>query len=355
MTATMLDDLDKGVRTLLTTSVPPALDQLQGLVDTDIQFATPGAQYTPVNSNLALNLFLYEVKENLQLRDPEPTVRRVGNTYVQGLPSLRVDCCYLVTAWSTGTQETDRLLEHRLLGQALLWLSRFRTLPSSVLAEQENPPPTLVAQTDGHRNMSEFWYALGIPPRPAFHLIVTVEMNLLTDVSGPLVTTAMTRFGVSDRPGDADELVIIGGTVLRGLPPHAIVGAATIVGIDAAHRQVTVDDAGPFQVNDLVTAAFGEQASIANIQGQVITLTMALPSATVGMPLRLAGFEPARVQLLKGAVVRGEMQVDTAGRFTFGPIGRGSYTLTAVARGVGVKTQQVDVPSLSGDYDIQFP
>ena len=36
----------------------------------------------------------------------------------------------------------------------------------------------MVAQMDPNKNAGDFWFALGIPPRPAFYLVATIAMDL---------------------------------------------------------------------------------------------------------------------------------------------------------------------------------
>jgi hypothetical protein len=45
---------------------------------------------------------------------------------------------------------------------------------------------------------------------------------------------------------------------------------------------------------------------------------------------------------------------DDAGQFIFDGLRRGSYTLTSGALGHAPVTRVVDVPSLSGDYDLHL-
>ncbi len=51
----------------------------------------------------------------------------------------------------------------------------------------------MVAQLDPNQNAGDFWTAMGIAPRPAFYLTVTVELATSASRStGPLVTTRST-------------------------------------------------------------------------------------------------------------------------------------------------------------------
>jgi len=111
----------------------------------------------------------------------------------------RRPCASLVTAWSqkTGGAKTEE--EHRLLGQALRWFSRFPVIQlvhlTAGLKDQPYALPTLVAQMPGDANLGQFWSALGIAPRPSFYLTVTIAMLPLDETNvGPPVQTLRTEF-----------------------------------------------------------------------------------------------------------------------------------------------------------------
>src|SRR6266566_4862553 len=182
----MFQDLDTTLTQILNDAAPAELPELRSA---DVSFETPDKNFTPPQATV--NLFLYDVKENRDLRDPTPILEKVGNTFIRRPPPARVDCSYIVTAWSSGAGAAKVAGEHRLLAEALKWLSRFPTIPSIYLqgdlANQLYPPPTLVAQMDPNKNAGDFWIALGIPPRPAFYLTVTIAMLLGVEAEGQLV------------------------------------------------------------------------------------------------------------------------------------------------------------------------
>ena len=134
-----------------------------------IQFDRPvEGEYKPQPPR-ALNLFLYDVRENMEMRTNEPVVTRSNGETVIRRPPVRVACSYLVTAWPSGTASEDEKLtaplrEHRLLGEALQVLSQYPTIPEPLLqgslAKQDTPPPLVVAQADGLKVPSEFWTAI---------------------------------------------------------------------------------------------------------------------------------------------------------------------------------------------------
>jgi len=172
----MFQDLDATLRTILADAAAPA-----DLRNAEVSFETPDKDFKPAQATM--NLFLYEVQENRSLRDNAPVMDRVGDHYVSRLPPLRMDCTYLVTTWSPRAGGLKAEEEHRLLGLALLWLSRFPVIQDGFLqGSLKNPPqayspPTMVAQTKEGHSMGEFWSALGVAPRPALSLTVTISMQ----------------------------------------------------------------------------------------------------------------------------------------------------------------------------------
>jgi hypothetical protein len=61
-----------------------------------------------------------------------------------------------------------------------------------------------------------------------------------------------------------------------------------------------------------------------------------------------------RIETMPG-VPLGFAETDTAGRFVFDQLRAGQYRLRAGATGLGPITRVVDVPSETGEYDLQFP
>ena len=207
----------------------------------DVSFLTPDKSL-PALANPTIVLFLYEVKENRLLRDPVPIVERVGSQYVQRLAPLRTDCCYIVTAWSKAQGDQRISEEHRLLARTLAWLSLFPTIPAKYLQgtslqDQPFPLPMAVAQMHDDTNMGQFWTALGISPRVAFFLTVTLAMDAGLPSSGFLVTTRSTSTATEAGAPDP-SWVQIGG---RALDPS---------GAGIADARVDVTDAGLRAISD---------------------------------------------------------------------------------------------------------
>ncbi|HEY7104329.1 MAG TPA: Pvc16 family protein [Mycobacteriales bacterium] len=197
----MFDDLDASLAAVLDDAAAPT-----EVRTADVSFVAPDKDFTP--GQPTLNLFLHEVQENRALRDDAPQRRHLngGGWTVERAP-LRVDCTYLVTAWSSKTGGLKAAEEHRLLGRTLLWLGRFPVIPDSYLQGTLAAPPqpfplaAAVAQTREGQSMGEFWTALGVAPRPAFSLTVTVALQPFTETETyPELTAVQLRTGLVTDP-----------------------------------------------------------------------------------------------------------------------------------------------------------
>jgi len=192
----IIDDLDRSVETLLRQELPAELMQ-----QVTLSFATPDEQFPPTTVSLpAIDLFLYDLRENRDLRSAEWVVDRPANggPVTRQPPPARVDCSYLITAWSSESSTTRPLDEHRLLGEVMAVLLRYPTLPAwacqGVLQGQAPPLPTIALQSGPLQSMAEFWQALGGRPRAALSYTVTIGVAAQPPVeAGPLVRESVVR------------------------------------------------------------------------------------------------------------------------------------------------------------------
>jgi hypothetical protein len=238
----MFDDLDTTVKALLDDAAAP-----QAVRDADVSFDTPDRDYKPAQATL--NLFLHEVVENRTLREEGPVTVRTDTGFTTRMPYLRVDCTYLVTAWSNQTGGLKAAAEHRLLGSTLQWLGRFPvigdTFHRGVLRNPPQPYPlsTVVAQTqEGRSSAGEFWSALGVVPRPAFPLTVTLTIQPYDEV---VESEAPKAVRVTSTPPEHPQLA---GRVLdHNLAPAP---GATVVVVEAGSQAVVGAD-GEFAVPGL--------------------------------------------------------------------------------------------------------
>jgi len=171
----MIDDLDRTVEELLKRELSPAL-----VGQVAISFSAPDSGFPPSSVTLpSVDLFLYDVRENLELRNSGWIVEhRDGGTATRRHAPTRVDCSYLITAWSSESSISRPLDEHRLLSEVMKVLLRHPTIPDVLLQGslkgQEPPLPSSTLQPGRLQSVAEFWQALGGKPKAALNYTVTI-------------------------------------------------------------------------------------------------------------------------------------------------------------------------------------
>jgi hypothetical protein len=194
----MIDDLDRTVEELLKRELSPPLVELP-----NISFLAPDGEFASKVSLPAVDLFLYDIRENLELRTTEWITERLDNgTVTKKRAPVRVDCSYLITAWSGADPKSSALDEHFLLSQVMKVLLRHSTLPEVLLfgslRGQEPPLPSSTLQPGRLQSLGEFWQALGGKPKAALNYTVTIGVSADRPVDMEVLVTDKTlRF----RPG----------------------------------------------------------------------------------------------------------------------------------------------------------
>lgn len=224
----MIPAVDDTLRRLLATRVP--LLAAGGPVSLgQIGFGPPDADWrthvTGLGTDRALNVFLVDIRDNRHLRGGERSRSVNGNGHViERPPPERMNCHYLITAWSNAALDQGRVAdEHRLLYEALAALIDAQPLvPSDIFSPAPLPAgfpqaiadaelPTVVAPDPGFPKLPELWGTMGerVPWRPAVWLIVTIPVLRPVRDAGPMVTATISAY----EPG-GDERVNAGGQVL---------------------------------------------------------------------------------------------------------------------------------------------
>lgn len=290
----MIDQLDKMLCHLLMSQVVEISNDAQiGFQPPDEDWRnnympslTVGGQVVP-----AVNLYLADLRENRKLRSNE-RLRPAENHLGKEEPApVRVDCHYLITAWSPAVEEAGRTAdEHRLLYQVAAALIRNAPLnPSRIYGGQAPPPPeppwpeefweadlpTVVLPSEGFPKLAEFWGTMGVHHRwkPVVYLVVTLPVALPSRDLGPMVTTKITEYRWRGSAAPGEILMQIGGQVLTaGTPCPVAQGNALITAVHPPGTTVTVNNASPFRVGDVITENQVLRATIIQIQGNNLIL-----------------------------------------------------------------------------------
>lgn len=196
----MIEDLDASIKALLEYELADVHPELS------ISFESPDNDFpSGVVTTPAIDLFLYDIRENLDLRHNERFYRQVesGVTTALKREPVLVECTYLITAWSDAS-ETAAHDEQVIISDVIRALYRYVSIPDK-LPDKTNPggapvkilqgelagadplPRAFTIQTGHMQNPSEFWSAMGGKPKPQCNYQVTFAMDVFTSFESRMI------------------------------------------------------------------------------------------------------------------------------------------------------------------------
>jgi Pvc16 N-terminal domain/Carboxypeptidase regulatory-like domain len=257
----MIRDLSSTLQAIL--SDPSLAVPFPELSKAQIAFDRPDDSFKPTQTTI--DLFLFDVRENMELRSNEPKTERLNGQAVIHRAPMRVACTYLATAWPIGG--TDLVLqEQRLLAQVLQVFSTYPNIPASFLkgklVGQEPPLPMMATHPEELKNPAEFWTAIGNKMRASVTVTVTISMEIFAPVTAPVTKTGLVRLGERTAadvqtliPATKMEFYRIGGKVTSS--GNAVAGAMVAVSGSGLAARTDGDgeyvlgamSAGPYTLN----------------------------------------------------------------------------------------------------------
>jgi hypothetical protein len=292
----MLTDLDETLKQLLV--------QKAGLdpAEVDISFDIPTRDWSAGSAAArpTVNLYLYDIRENRELRETYWDQQMNGNgTVTLKRNPVRVDVSYMITCWTSTTED-----QHQLLWHVLETFFRHSPLPDDILQgglrDLIYPIRTEVAQPDGIlKNLSDFWGALENSLRPAINLVLTLELDLQQLRTAPLVFARVLKFGRQAVYHDAEGVEYR----LQGLAEGWETAPIRFAGVvhdadgnpvpDVSARIIALQDDGrPIQVGPTIQTGFDGRYVFASIPPGDYTLVIEAPGqAPQQHPLKLAAGE----------------------------------------------------------------
>jgi hypothetical protein len=246
-----------------------------------------------------INLYLYDVRENHDLRQNQPRIQRnPDGTVTSTRQPTRLDLYYLVTAWSLAT--TDKVLEeHRLLSQVAFALLRHPyVIPTELFDGVPFPPGynealktarllAFTAQPDSRETLGYFWGSMENIWKPALNYVVTIPLDLLRSLTGPMVTTKIIGYLQTDKPEAREEWLQIGGRVFDAADPtQGIAGAA--VYLQEVDQTAVTDNEGRYTFVRLAAGTYTARARVTGYQSGERTMHVPGPSEEYEFALELA-------------------------------------------------------------------
>jgi hypothetical protein len=301
----MIDYLDNILRHLLLTSVDEIKDESQ------VQFEPPDDKWRTYVSNLtvsgshvnALNVYLADVKENRTFRSNE-RVRDFENGVVTETPApRRIDCHYLISAWSPA--QVTPAVEPSVDEHALI----YKTTAALMNAEPFVP----------RRIYDPNPLPLGFP-------------DVIADAELPSIILPPEGFPKLAEFWGATKTVHWKPTV------YFIVTLPVVLQTDIAGPMVTT------RITEYRANGSPQTAETwIQIGGTVLT----------GKPEEPVVEAWVRIEDNLGLALS-TATTQTNGRFTFGGLRQGNYTLRVRALGLAEATRNIQVPSPTGNYDVQL-
>lgn len=223
--------------------------------DVDVCFDPPRRDWIASLTRPTLSFFLFDVRENTELRQAARESSRVDGRAVHRMPPRRFDLHYLVSALTTVVED-----EHLLLWRTLWILLRHPGFPHDVLTpalRALDPALSATIGTADDGKLLDVWSALEATPRPALLYIVTAPVDLDLSSESPLVLTRTTRYAegaevrthiggvVRDAGGvpQGDVRVTIEGSAAAGAVTRAD-GSFVLQGVPAGAVMLRVTRAG---------------------------------------------------------------------------------------------------------------
>ncbi len=266
----MISDLDETLKKLLIEKgkLDPA--------EIDMSFEMPDREWSASISKPTINLYLYDMHENHDLRNIEWSVTHENGMATRKKPAIRIDVSYLITVWTN-----DMVDQHRLLGHLLATLLYYPELPEELLQGSlkgvEWPLRTLTAQPDGVlRNAADFWTALDNQLKPSINYVVTIPLDLDIALTAPEVKTKVFRFR-GDNGESPDEIIQIGGVVHRKGKTRQVVSNATIM-VKELQMTAQTDKEGRYALYRLGLGTYTFSVSVPGEKERQISV--AVPSAS---------------------------------------------------------------------------
>jgi hypothetical protein len=286
----MISHIDKTLEELLRAEIPlPEADY-------DISFDIPTKEWTGRLSGTksTLNIYLYDVSENRELRENEWRIEHnYDGTVTKKRPPVRIDLFYMLTAWSPAQSEAV-LDEHHLLSKVLSVLFKYPDIPrdhyQGDLAKIELEYPILLAidypKIFKEQGAGQLWTAIDQYWKPFVPLIVTIPLDLQDHIRGRMVISKIIQY---ERP-ISESTIQIAGIVTNDKPDRNPVIGANVELRDSGDNAIdsmTTEKDGRFTFKNLSTGKYVLKISLKGFKDKRVTIDEVLSSKADDLIVKL--------------------------------------------------------------------
>ena len=197
----MIAQVDDALRKMLRN------EALDGSTEVDVVFDAPTKDWAARRNAPTVNLYLYDIREDVRRRERGMTEERGsdGSVLSRRPPPRHFKLSYLVTAWTQRPED-----EHRLLDQLLRCFLKHEALPDDLvvgpLAETGQVVPVTVALPPPEdRAFADVWSALGGELKPSLDIVVIAPVDTgIVFTAGPIAREG-TFVDLSDTAGGVTD------------------------------------------------------------------------------------------------------------------------------------------------------
>jgi len=196
----VIHDVDASLSALL------AAEALNG-TEAEVLFDAPTKDWAARRNSPTVDVFLYDIREDVSRRDQmaQPVRGADGRVVGREPPPRRFKLSYLLTVWTRRPED-----EHRLLAQLLTTLVRYDRIPDAHLRGELAGQPlpvilNLALPPTQDRSLSDIWGALGGELKPSIDLVAIAPLDAgrTRQAGPPVLEQPHVRLVRSDRPGGA--------------------------------------------------------------------------------------------------------------------------------------------------------
>jgi hypothetical protein len=304
----MINALDKMLGELFVTSIDEITDSSQ------VGFEPPDDKWRGYVSGLtvggkavnALNVYLADLKENRMLRSNQRIREFRNGMFTESPQPRRVDCHYLISAWSPVTASLPTVEptvdEHALLYKAVAALMDAEPFIAREIYGPAGLPagfpamiadaqlPSIILPVEGFPKIAEFWGATRtVHWKPAIYLIVTLPVALPLQITGPMVTTRFAEYRTIGEAQLMETLVQIGGSVIKAADGTTLAGAWLLLEDSAGKpfRTATTDQDGHFTFTGLTSGNYQLRVRAQGFAEPVPPIQVVVPSPTGNYDVQL--------------------------------------------------------------------
>lgn len=197
----MIHDVDETIRALIKREI------VNGSA-VEISFEAPTREWAAKRTNPTINIYLYDIREDLSRREVffEDVRDATGRVIERRQPPRRFRLTYLMTAWTQRPED-----EHRLLSNLLACFLQQDYLPTELLAGSLKDAGRVVVSSVAipvgqDKQISEVWSALGGELKPSLDLAIIAPMEVGKVMPAGPPVTEQPRFVVASADAEPETV-----------------------------------------------------------------------------------------------------------------------------------------------------